>query len=171
MKFVRIVAIGHPDAGLVDAACTGLTRELGLPCRIAPNAIDPVIAYSPERNQYHSTMLLEALANLGGSELTVGIAGVDLYIPILTFVFGEARVGAACALVSYHRLLQEFYREKLAMLLRHEAGAQAIAQYDANNTYQYVINREDTHLSWLSAAITSLGGAPESAAPEPRSAG
>jgi hypothetical protein len=65
------------------------------------------------------------------------------------------------------QLLQEFYREKLAMLLRHEAGAQAVAQYDANNTYQYIINREDTHLSWLSAAIASLGGAPESSVPEP----
>jgi rubrerythrin len=65
------------------------------------------------------------------------------------------------------QLVQEFYREKLAMLLRHEAGAQAVAQYDANNTYQYIINREDTHLSWLSAAITSLDGAPESSAPEP----
>lgn len=64
-------------------------------------------------------------------------------------------------------LLQEFYREKLAMLLRHEAGAQAVAQYDANNTYQYIINREETHLSWLSAAITSLGGDPESSAHEP----
>ena len=64
------------------------------------------------------------------------------------------------------QLLQEFHREKLAMLLRHEAGAQAIAQYDANNTYQYIVNREDTHLSWLSAAIRSLGGAPESSAPE-----
>jgi hypothetical protein len=65
------------------------------------------------------------------------------------------------------QLLQEFYREKLAMLLRHETGAQAVAQYDANNTYQYIINREDTHMSWLSAAITSLGGAPESSASEP----
>ncbi len=65
------------------------------------------------------------------------------------------------------QLLQEFYREKLAMLLRHEAGARAVAQYDANNTYQYIINREDTHLSWLSAAIASLGGAPESSAAEP----
>ena len=64
------------------------------------------------------------------------------------------------------QLLQEFHREKLAMLLRHEAGAQAVAQYDANNTYQYIINREDTHVSWLSAAIRSLGGAPESSAPE-----
>jgi len=55
-------------------------------------------------------------------------------------------------------LLQEFYREKLTALVRHEAGAQAIAQYDANNTYQYIINREETQLSWVGKAIEELGG-------------
>jgi hypothetical protein len=56
-------------------------------------------------------------------------------------------------------LLQEFHREKLAMLLRHEAGARLIGQYDANNTYQYVINREETQLTWVATAIAELGGA------------
>jgi hypothetical protein len=55
-------------------------------------------------------------------------------------------------------LLQEFYREKLAMLLGHEAGARLVAQYDANNTYQYVIGREETQLSWVGRAILDLGG-------------
>jgi hypothetical protein len=61
-------------------------------------------------------------------------------------------------------LLQEFHRDKLAMLLRHEGNARFIPQYDANNTYQYIINREDVQLSWLVQAIAELGGAaPESA--------
>jgi len=55
-------------------------------------------------------------------------------------------------------LLQEFHREKLAMFLRHEAGARLVGQYDANNTYQYIINREDVQLSWLATAIADLGG-------------
>lgn len=55
-------------------------------------------------------------------------------------------------------LLQEFYRDKLAMLLGHEAGARQVAQYDANNTYQYVIGREETQLSWVARAILDLGG-------------
>jgi hypothetical protein len=55
-------------------------------------------------------------------------------------------------------VLQEFYREALGRLLRHEAGARLIRQYDANNTYQYIINREETHLSWLQSAIAELGG-------------
>ena len=56
-------------------------------------------------------------------------------------------------------LLQEFHREKLEMLLRHEAGARLIAQYDVNNTYQYIINRDDVQLTWLETAIAELGGA------------
>jgi hypothetical protein len=56
-------------------------------------------------------------------------------------------------------LLQEFHREKLDLLLRHQAGARLIAQYDANNTYQYIINRDDVQLTWLQTAIVELGGA------------
>jgi hypothetical protein len=54
-------------------------------------------------------------------------------------------------------LLREFYQERLDALLRHEAGAKYVSQYDANNTYQYIINREETHLTWLGKAITELG--------------
>jgi hypothetical protein len=55
-------------------------------------------------------------------------------------------------------LLQQFHREKLAMLLRHQDGARVIGQYDVNNTYQYIINREEVHLTWLATAISELGG-------------
>jgi hypothetical protein len=56
--------------------------------------------------------------------------------------------------------LQEFHRDRLTALLRHQIAAQAIAQYDANNTYQYIINREEAHLSWIATAIAELGGTP-----------
>jgi hypothetical protein len=55
-------------------------------------------------------------------------------------------------------LLQDFYRDKLTMMLRHAAAARVIAQYDANNAYQYVINREETQLTWVAKAIEELGG-------------
>ncbi|HVH28834.1 MAG TPA: hypothetical protein VM818_18865 [Vicinamibacterales bacterium] len=55
-------------------------------------------------------------------------------------------------------LLQEFHGERLDMMLRHQAGARHVQQYDVNNTYQYVINRDDVQLSWLEAAIAELGG-------------
>jgi len=55
-------------------------------------------------------------------------------------------------------LLQEFHREKLTMMLQHQAGARLIGQYDANNTYQYIINREEAQLTWVANAVTDLGG-------------
>ena len=55
-------------------------------------------------------------------------------------------------------LLQEFHREKLEMMFRHKAGAESIAQYDVNNTYQYIVNRDEVQLSWLETAIAELGG-------------
>jgi hypothetical protein len=55
-------------------------------------------------------------------------------------------------------LLQEFYRDKLSEVLQHIADARVVTDYDANNTYQYIINREETQLSWVAQAIVELGG-------------
>lgn len=63
-------------------------------------------------------------------------------------------------------LLREFYRERLALFDRHVRGAQAIADYEFNNTYQYVIAREETHLQWVRDAIVDLGGSADADAQE-----
>ena len=70
-------------------------------------------------------------------------------------------------------LLQEFYSDKLASVLRHQAAARHVTQYDANNAYQYIINREDTQLSWVGRAIVDLGGdvPADSAEPERKPSG
>jgi hypothetical protein len=65
-------------------------------------------------------------------------------------------------------LLQQFYRDKLTMYLRHQAGARLVRQYDANNTYQYIINRDDVQLTWIAKAIEELGGGVPEIAEQPR---
>ena len=68
-------------------------------------------------------------------------------------------------------LLQEFYRDKQTALLAHIAASRLVPEYDVNNTYQYVVNREDVQLSWLANAIGELGGnVPENAAEPARQA-
>ena len=56
-------------------------------------------------------------------------------------------------------LLREFHRDKLTIRQRHVAVAKHVPDYDFNNTYQYVIAREDVQLNWLADAITDMGGA------------
>ncbi|HYU77424.1 MAG TPA: hypothetical protein VEK56_00480 [Vicinamibacterales bacterium] len=55
------------------------------------------------------------------------------------------------------QLLRDFYLERLALLMRHEASARLVTDYDVNNAYQYIINREETHVSWLQHALIDLG--------------
>ena len=57
------------------------------------------------------------------------------------------------------QLLTECAAERMALLQRHDASARVVSHYDFNNTYQYVIAREETHASWLQDALAELGAA------------
>jgi len=57
------------------------------------------------------------------------------------------------------QLLTDLAAERVALIERHEAGARVVSHYDFNNTYQYVIAREATHLEWLGNALGELGAA------------
>jgi hypothetical protein len=54
-------------------------------------------------------------------------------------------------------LIRDFYLERLALLMRHEDVAVVVTDYDINNAYQYIVAREETHLSWLLHALLDLG--------------
>jgi Mn-containing catalase len=58
-------------------------------------------------------------------------------------------------------LLREFYRDKAAMRQSHVSAARFVSDYNFNNTYQYIIAREDMHVRWLADAVTDLAGALE----------
>jgi hypothetical protein len=64
------------------------------------------------------------------------------------------------------QLLREFHRDRLAMYKRHVAAARHVGNYDFNNTYQYIIAREDMHLRWVADAIAAMEGEPDTV-PEP----
>ncbi len=55
--------------------------------------------------------------------------------------------------------LVDVYAAKSALRRRHVAVACLAGQYSVNNTYQYVIAREDQHLAWIGDAILDMGGA------------
>ncbi len=88
---------------------------------------------------------------------------------------GERWLGRPGELTIVHqdelrKLLTDIAAERLALLQRHEASARVVSHYDFNNTYQYVINREETHLQWLQSALAELGATlppPSAALPAP----
>ena len=108
---IALLPVGDFDRRLAQRLCAPLAAEFASECSLLPQSVDPQAAFHPERAQYHSTELLAAFQPFAanGNWRVVGLAAVDLYIPILTFVFGEAQMGGPCAVVSSYRLRQECY--------------------------------------------------------------
>ncbi|MBA3913462.1 MAG: archaemetzincin family Zn-dependent metalloprotease [Acidobacteriales bacterium] len=111
MKHLQILPVGTVDHGLLRDAAPALAATFRVPCEILPDPLDTEFAYHGERQQYHSSEILYRMQEYvtPGSWRVLGVTAVDLFLPILTFVFGDAQMGGPCALVSLHRLRQEFY--------------------------------------------------------------
>lgn len=111
MSAIHLVRIGEVDAALLGGLARGISAALRVECRVLAEALDPAETFHPERRQFHSTALLARMNGRMAADAwrAIGVTAADLYIPILTFVFGEAQMSGPCAVVSYHRLRQEFY--------------------------------------------------------------
>jgi archaemetzincin len=125
-------AAGHPGLEILEHLAVGLARTFVTPCRVMPGAVDSSFALEPGRKQYHSTAILQRLERTADPDVRIlGVTALDLYVPVLTFVFGEAQLEGNCAVVSTARLREEFYglprrddlvRERLLKEAVHELG-------------------------------------------------
>ncbi len=111
MNLVHLLRVGTTELSLVENVRAAIPRNLNVACEILPFHLDPAPSYHIERQQFHSSEILQRIQPLVRREhwRLLAIADVDLYIPILKYVFGEAQLGGPCAVVSTYRLRQEFY--------------------------------------------------------------
>jgi len=111
MKKLHLLPVGAADARLLDWVRQALEEKFQVKGEILSSALDVAFAIHAERQQYHSSEILAAMQRHVQRDTwkLLGVTSHDLYIPILTFVFGEAQVGGTSAVVSYHRLKQQFY--------------------------------------------------------------
>jgi archaemetzincin len=132
--YIDIHIIGEADTviGLREVEET-IRKEFGSATKISRSTINPENFYDPRREQYHSTKILkEMLGELPpDASKMIGIISYDLFIPILTFVFGEAQLNGNVGIVSFARLQQEFYglppnqallQRRLIKEIKHELG-------------------------------------------------
>lgn len=94
---------------------TPLGERLGdlleMPVAQAAPDFDAEEAFDGVRSQYNSRLLLGRLRQhaFGVADRVLGVADVDLFIPVLTYVFGEAELLGRAAVVSTFRLDSELY--------------------------------------------------------------
>src|SRR5271157_1847545 len=111
MKKLQLLPVGVVDARLLEWLSQALHEKFRMPAEVLSPALDPSFALHAERQQYHSSEILASMQRhiTFNTWRVLGVTEFDLYISILTFVFGEAQLGGSRAVVSYHRLRQELY--------------------------------------------------------------
>jgi archaemetzincin len=97
---------GSLDAGLLKAIAASVPEVFHYPTRTTPLMDDYFFAFDRLRSQFLSTAILQALARAAPPDAirVLAIVEVDLFIPILTHVYGEAQLGGKACIVSTYRL-------------------------------------------------------------------
>jgi len=103
---VLISPIGPFDPTLLETVAQGIQRVFGLDSAVSFLISDLAFAFDPKRDQFHSTPILAKLAAVAPDWAlkVLAVTQVDLFIPILTHVYGEAQLGGRACIVSFFRL-------------------------------------------------------------------
>ena len=99
------------DDELLKELSEVVQKLLSLEVSIYPNSISIYGGYDPIRNQYNSSWMINHLKKIApnGTDKLLGVTEFDLFIPIFTFVFGEAEFNGHSAVISTHRFQNELY--------------------------------------------------------------
>jgi archaemetzincin len=100
------IGTGLAEESLFEGVRQSLETAYPFPVRIHRGAERPLDSYVPRRGQHASSRILAWLSSNtpDGSRRVLGVTDADLFIPILTFVFGEAELRGRAAVVSTARL-------------------------------------------------------------------
>jgi archaemetzincin len=116
------------QAGLIETVRAPLGSELRFDVATGFEPERPAEAWDARRRQYETGRILKWLESRHpGAAKVLALTDVDLFIPILTFVFGEAQLGGRAAVVSTarlggNRLLAERFRKEALHELGHVYG-------------------------------------------------
>src|SRR3989339_1375580 len=111
MSYIYIVPIELEDHSYLEMLERFIFNTFHLRTKRREFKINLKDAFDPSRVQYNSSLILLQLIKTPprDAEKIVGVLDVDLFIPILTFVFGEAQLKGIGAVVSTRRLHNRFY--------------------------------------------------------------
>jgi archaemetzincin len=130
---IYLLPLGPVPEAILRYLRTAVEPVFGMPTRLLPSRELPSSCYDPHRNQYFSTEILKKMLKQAPRDALkiLGITAVDLFIPIMKYIFGEAQVSGRGAIISLFRLRPEIYGldpdqalfwERIAKEAVHELG-------------------------------------------------
>ncbi len=130
---ILLISHGHFEKDFLEKIVLDVQHEFNLPVDIRNGFADISVFYDPARRQYDANQLLKFIDSGSPPEAvkTIGLFQVDLFIPILTFLFGQAIFNGKTGVASSYRLRNEQYGlprnekllfERFLKVIIHELG-------------------------------------------------
>lgn len=132
-QHIILVSYGHFENEFLSVIAEAITNEYMLPVGCEESHIDLSKYYDPSRRQYDANKLLKEIDSNTSPETikTIGLFRVDLFIPILSYIFGQAFLNGRSGIASMFRLKNELYGmepneplllERFKKIIIHELG-------------------------------------------------
>jgi len=108
---ITLISFGYFRKDILETIAEVVRREFSFPVNIKEGHMDLSEFYDSSRRQYNGNELLKLVdANFSPDSFkTIGLFSVDLFIPILTFIFGQAMLNGQTGIASLYRLSNERY--------------------------------------------------------------
>ncbi len=111
---IILISFGYFDRDLIDSISGDISHEFQASVKTREGFLDLGEYYDPARRQYNGTTLLKKVDSdfAEAYSKTVGLFNVDIFIPILTYIFGQAYLNGRSGIVSIFRFSNERYGMK-----------------------------------------------------------
>jgi archaemetzincin len=108
---ITLISFGYFDAEFLRSVADAVRKEYLLPVQTREGHLDISEFYDPTRRQYNGVRLIHEVEVLFSSDSykILGLFTIDLFIPILTFIFGQAFLNGSTGIASTFRLSNERY--------------------------------------------------------------
>ena len=132
-KKILLISCGHFEKDITSQISEDVVKQFHFPLHFKTCSLDIGDFYNPGRRQYDANQILKAISLKAPSEYfkVMGLLRVDLFIPILTYIFGQAALNGNIAIASLYRLRNELYgltpdnqmlTERFSKVVIHEMG-------------------------------------------------
>jgi archaemetzincin len=110
-KIIALITFGFFGKEFLDAISISVSNEFQCSVIIKESRIDFGDFYDSGRRQYNANKFLMAVDTMivPDSTKVIGLCSIDLFIPIMTFIIGQAQLGGKTGIASMYRLGNEQY--------------------------------------------------------------
>jgi len=132
VAIIKIIPLQFPAVDMLEKMLGTIGRRFRAEAHLSTHPMDLSPYFDPVRSQYNANEIIQKLNRFHQEDGKVlGITELDLFIPVLSYIFGQAYLGGSAALVSGHRLHNQryglpedegVYAERLMKCMIHELG-------------------------------------------------